>query len=386
MSLPDGLLQRRRSSVRNSLFEGRRPSVTMDRRPSDADGGPMERRHSQHKTRKGPVPQALMGAGFGDVRCRVEKAGYAGDVYLLFQRLDTDNSGKLTLDEIDEEAAKLWLAFKPLDIGRKRISSFAVGSLTGRKDKRNGCGRGTSAAQQGCRVALHNEEYVRPEMLKWMAVGKEEHREKEELKKLAMKAVHAVKIRERQMLAQVAGQQDFKACFLEAQVRRQSAGGLATSLRSPRLDERQPQPGRELLWGPAGDRRSFITDKFGTAEDAFRAMDKAKNNSGRLSERDFIEECQKQLQHKRGLICSHELTLVVYRFLIINCWHDFAGSLDKPFRRMKPQQTFQGLVQEPARQGIVSLLPWGCGIAMAQGGAGLLSFKAFRFFRLRYQR
>jgi hypothetical protein len=38
------------------------------------------------------------------------------------------------------------------------------------------------------RVALHNEEYVRPEMLKWMALGKEEHREKEELKKLAMKA------------------------------------------------------------------------------------------------------------------------------------------------------------------------------------------------------
>ena len=36
------------------------------------------------------------------------------------------------------------------------------------------------------RVALHNEEYVRPEMLKWMALGKEEHREKEELKKLAM--------------------------------------------------------------------------------------------------------------------------------------------------------------------------------------------------------
>ena len=43
-----------------------------------------------------------------------EEAGYAGDVYLLFQRLDTDNSGKLTLDEIDEEAAKLWLNFKLL--------------------------------------------------------------------------------------------------------------------------------------------------------------------------------------------------------------------------------------------------------------------------------
>ena len=43
-----------------------------------------------------------------------EKAGYAGDVYLLFQRLDADNSGKLTLDEIDEDTAKLWLAFKLL--------------------------------------------------------------------------------------------------------------------------------------------------------------------------------------------------------------------------------------------------------------------------------
>jgi hypothetical protein len=40
--------------------------------------------------------------------------------------------------------------------------------------------------------------------------------------------------------------------------------------------------------------RSFITAEFGTAEDAFHAMDKAKNNSGRLSERDFIEECQRR--------------------------------------------------------------------------------------------
>ena len=42
------------------------------------------------------------------------------------------------------------------------------------------------------RVALRDEEYVRPEMLKWMAVGKEEHREKEELKKLAMKVPHGL--------------------------------------------------------------------------------------------------------------------------------------------------------------------------------------------------
>ena len=42
------------------------------------------------------------------------------------------------------------------------------------------------------RVALRDEEYVRPEMLKWMAVGKEEHREKEELKKLAMKVPHGM--------------------------------------------------------------------------------------------------------------------------------------------------------------------------------------------------
>lgn len=64
MSLPDGLLQRRRSSVRNSPFE-RQPSVAMERRNSDTiDGGPMERRHSQ-KTRKGPVPQALMMWGVG---------------------------------------------------------------------------------------------------------------------------------------------------------------------------------------------------------------------------------------------------------------------------------------------------------------------------------
>lgn len=29
---------------------------------------------------------------------------------------DTDNSGKLTLDEIDEDTAKLWLTFKPLKL------------------------------------------------------------------------------------------------------------------------------------------------------------------------------------------------------------------------------------------------------------------------------
>ena len=41
--------------------------------------------------------------------------------------------------------------------------------------------------------------------------------------------------------------------------------------------------------------RSFVTTHFGTAENAFNAMDKAKSNSGRLSERDFLEECQKLL-------------------------------------------------------------------------------------------
>ena len=41
--------------------------------------------------------------------------------------------------------------------------------------------------------------------------------------------------------------------------------------------------------------RSFVTAKFGSAENAFNAMDKAKSNSGRLSERDFLEECQKLL-------------------------------------------------------------------------------------------
>jgi len=45
--------------------------------------------------------------------------------------------------------------------------------------------------------------------------------------------------------------------------------------------------------------RSFVTAKFGSAENAFNAMDKAKSNSGRLSERDFLEECQKLLGEKK---------------------------------------------------------------------------------------
>jgi len=262
----------------------------------------------------------------------MEKAGYAGDVYLLFQRLDADNSGKLTLDEIDEDTAKLWLAFKswcvatfesPLDMvyrlsrGKDYLSEEDFKLRCRLFDWKDGQ---EDVLWKG--VALRDEEYVRPEMLKWMAVGKEEHREKEELKKLAMK-VHAAKIRERQMLAQALPQ--FKV-FLKRKcggsllaawrrhldrhasmsVHKYEMAKAAKALCWPgefrilwkALDKDKSglvsyqeldMPGAEVL----AEFKSFVTAKFGSAENAFNAMDKAKSNSGRLSERDFLEECQK---------------------------------------------------------------------------------------------
>eukprot|EP00435_Cladocopium_sp_Y103_P011194 s2749_g2.t3 len=344
---------RRPSVRRTSIFDHQRHSI--ERRLSD--GGAMERRHSQPKMRRGPVPQVVVRNFIAEVEPNIlrawlkifdpeyrfhitsdqfcmgmEKAGYAGDVYLLFQRLDTDNSGKLTLDEIDEDAAKLWLTFKQWCVASFESPLDMVYRLSRGKDYLS-----EEDFKLRCRlfdwkdgqeewlwkgVALHNEEYVRPEMLKWMALGKEEHREKEELKKLAMK-VHAVKIRERQMLAQALPQ--FKA-FLK----RKCGGSLLAAWRR-HLDRHASMsvhkyemakavkalcwPGEfRILWKALdkdksglvsyqeldmqgaevlAEFKSFITAEFGTAEDAFHAMDKAKNNSGRLSERDFIEECQR---------------------------------------------------------------------------------------------
>lgn len=317
----------------------------------------MERRHSQPKMRRGPLPQVVVRNFIAEVEPNIlrawlkifdpeyrfhitsdqfcmgmERAGYAGDVYLLFQRLDTDNSGKLTLDEIDEDAAKLCLTFKQWCVASFESPLDMVYRLSRGKDYLS-----EEDFKLRCRlfdwkdgqeewlwkgVALHNEEYVRPEMLKWMALGKEEHREKEELKKLAMK-VHAVKIRERQMLAQALPQ-------FKPYLKRKCGGSLLAAWRR-HLDRHASMsvhkyemakavkalcwPGEfRILWKALdkdksglvsyqeldmqgaevlAEFKSFITAEFGTAEDAFHAMDKAKNNSGRLSERDFIEECQR---------------------------------------------------------------------------------------------
>ncbi|CAJ1443372.1 unnamed protein product [Effrenium voratum] len=288
-----------------------------------------------------------------------EEAGYAGDVYLLFQRLDTDNSGKLTLDEIDEEAAKLWLNFKLL--GNRLALGLARKTSRDRLQCGNGFNRQWCVLQfenpldmvyklsRGkdylaeedfvlrCKlfdwrggnehilwsgISLHGDEYVRPESLKWMAVGKEEHRQKEEMKKLAMKVL-AVKIRERQMLAQVLP--NFKAFLkrkcggsLLAAWRRHLDRHGGMSVHKYELAKAVKQlcwPGEfRILWKALdkdksglvsyqeldmqgaevlAEFKSFTFTNFGGAESAFQAMDKARNGSGRLSEHDFLEECQK---------------------------------------------------------------------------------------------
>jgi len=291
----------------------------------------------------------------------MEEMGYCGDVYLLFQRLDVDNSGKLTLDEIDEETARLWLCFKqwcvtnfdsPLDMvyklsrGKDYLSEDDFNQRCKLFDWKDGH---EDVLWSG--VSLFGEEYVRPESLRWMALGKEEHREKEEIKKLAMKVL-AVKIRERQALAQVLP--NFKA-FL-----RKKCGGSILAAWRRHLDRHATMnvhkyelaksvkalcwPGEfRILWKALdkdksglvsyqeldlpgaevlAEFKSFTATQFGSAVNAFHAMDKARMGSGRLSEQDFIEECQKygfqatrQLFrgldfHATGSITQDEMTFV----------------------------------------------------------------------------
>lgn len=81
-----------------------------------------------------------------------------------------------------------WLSSELVPLGPRSCTTYAGHVWVVDTWFFDGSTGGTAKRFAARRVALHGEEYVRPEMLKWMAVGKEEHREKEELKKLAMKA------------------------------------------------------------------------------------------------------------------------------------------------------------------------------------------------------
>lgn len=258
------------------------------------------------------------------------KLDYRGNSRDLFFACDTDESGFLTLDEIDEESASIWNNFNTFCVEQFASAKDMISSLTTSRSHSSKLSREDFVSSIKKRGWTHgyeellfkivdkdNHGSIQPDHLKWLDEEKKQQMRKEEAKLKSQKD-QAKRQKDKQRAALAL--KEFKMFLKNKFSSMLRAWRKLDSDSSLSIQKAELFKGcKEIGW--SGDIRSlwksldkdssgvttleeidirtavqlaefkdFCKHKFGSAVEAFRAFDQS--SASRLKEREFLEACK----------------------------------------------------------------------------------------------